>query len=84
MSRFISLAELPAVREQNPALDWQFEPSLYVDQDRIGVNVDRLTGIASVAGLGGVTVRHYFGDLEPPKVSGTTITGINPDGSATG
>ena len=65
-------------------LAWQFEPSIYVDQEKIGINTGQIRRIARVAGFSGVLVTGYQGEASQFKPRETSVNGWDTDAAATG
>ena len=84
MSRFTPINELPQMTEDGNGIGWQFQPGMYVDQDRIGLNTNGLRRILRVGGLGEIVIRGYYGDQTTYTTNTVGVTGISEDGSATG
>lgn len=53
MAHLTALSDLPRTLNEGSTIAWQFEPSLSVDQDAIGLHVARAERTAKIFGLGG-------------------------------
>lgn len=65
-------------------LGWQFEPTMYVDQDKIGINARAIGRVARAAGFSGVTVTGYQGETTTYDTNSSSVSGMNFDSSAVG
>lgn len=84
MGKLTPISELPDTLENWGDIAWNLDAGAYIDTDRIGLDVGGMQRMMGCAGLKAATVRGYQGEQSEIRVNSTSVTGINPDGSATG
>lgn len=76
--------ELPPDFEQDSPVAWHFQPTTYLDQNKVGLHLRRTALVARVAGFAGVVVADYQGDQTTYIAESQSIEDVNFDGSVAG
>lgn len=84
MSKLIPLDQMPDQLGENTNIAWTLDAGPYINVDRYGFDVAAAQRLMRVGGIGAAIISAYQGEQSSIQVDGTSIMGLNSDGSATG